>query len=456
MRVQYDWTSGVVRVSVVLSLMILKFFSPSFAADRSQGAAVHRSPADQVAVRGGPKLRGMLFATSEDKSTTLLVSAKWLKETNAKFFETQQHSTIASHSAGLEQLVKRLEAELAREQPVAVTLFLKQQLEDAQAELKQAATYEPQFVWIVLGAREVERVEPTTAERRQLLAWAWNEELDRPETRDAEDLQRELKARAVEPVSWPLRLLERLPAREQTADEWAARLAIVDYAVEKPLDFQGTGGLLVRAGRDIQADFAPLLVGLLRKQLQAQLGDLFAEPRPPQPASPKNKKAALGESGLQVGAALAESLKPAIQAAESEKRRAFRVTQMQQADDLSAVTVTTQFVVRLPNDLASKPLQARRASEGGSWEIVFQHTDRADAKQARPDLEQRIQQDPQVKQVLDLTRQLGGAADAQIQQAIRFGAATMSAQTACDREFASFRDIYLKSLARPPLNVKVR
>ncbi len=445
MRVQYDWTSEVVRTGIVLSLMILKFFSPSLAADRNQGAVMHRSPVDQVAMRGGPKLRGMLFATSEDKSATLLVSAKWLKEANAKLFENQQRSTITAHSAGLEQLVKRLEVELAREQPVAVTRFLKQQLEDAQAELKQAATYEPQFVWFLLGAREIERLEPTTAERRQLLAWAWNEELDRPETRDAEDLQRELKAHAVEPVSWPLRLIERLPAREQTVDEWAARLAIVDYAVEKPLDFQGTGDLLVRAGRDIQADFAPLLVGLLRKQLQAQLGDLFAEPRPPQPASPKNNKAAL-----------AESLRPAIQAAESEKRRAFRVTRMQQADDLSAVTVTTQFVVQLPNDLTSLPAQARRASEGGSWEIVFQHTDRANAKQARPDLEQRIQQDPQVKQVLDLTRQLGGAADANIQQAIRFGAATISAQTACDREFASFRDIYLQSLARPPLSLNAR
>ncbi|HLQ45669.1 MAG TPA: hypothetical protein VK137_13115, partial [Planctomycetaceae bacterium] len=386
------------------------------------------------------RLRGMLFGR-QDSSTALLVSAKWLKTANASLLDAQQAKTIAEHKAALEQLAQRLDAELALERPAAMTAFLKQQRDDAQDELKQADRFTPQFLWLTFIAKELDHIEPTTPERRQLLAWAWNEELDRPETRDADDLQRELKARAVAPVSWPLSLIERLPAREQTDEEWAARLAIVEYAVDKPLDFQGTGDLLVRAGRDAPVDLAPLLVGLLRKQLQSQLGDLLGEPRPPQAASPKNKKAALGESGQQVGPALAESLKTAIQVAESEKGRGFRVTRMQQSDDLSAVTVTTQFVARLPN---------------GSWEIVFQHSDRADAKQARPELEQRIQQDPQVKGVLDLTRQLGGAADAQIQQAIRFGAATMSAQTTCDRQFASFRDIYLKSVARPPLSINAR
>ena len=85
--------------------------------------------------------------------------------------------------------------------------------------------------------------------------------------------------------------------------------------------------------------------------------------------------------------------------------------------------------------------------------MVFQHTERADAKQARPEIEKRIQDDPQVKQVLELTRQLGLTAEGQIQQAIRFGAATMTAQQACDREFAAFRDIYQSSLVRPPLSV---
>ena len=433
------WQRSLVPLVMALLLVALARI-PSNSADRPKNAAAGRPPVDYVTLRSGARLRGMLFGR-QDSSTALLVSANWLKTVNASLFDAQQAKTIAEHKAALEQLAQRLDAELALERPAAMTAFLKQQREDAQDELKNADRFTPQFLWFTFIAKELDHVEPTTPERRQLLAWAWNEELDRPETRDADDLQRELKARAVAPVSWPLSLIERLPAREQTDAEWAARLAIAEYAVDKPLDFQGTGDLLVRTGRDDPVDLAPLLVGMLRKQLQTQLGDLFAEPRPPQAASPKNDKPALGANGRQVSPALAETLKTAIQAAESEKGRGFRVTRMQPSDDLSAVTVTTQFVARLPN---------------GSWEIVFQHSDRADAKQARPELEQRIQQDPQVKGVLDLTRQLGGAADAQIQQAIRFGAATMSAQTTCDRQFAAFRDIYLKSLARPPLSINAR
>ena len=96
----------------------------------------------------------------------------------------------------------------------------------------------------------------------------------------------------------------------------------------------------------------------------------------------------------------------------------------------------TQFSARMPN---------------GSWQTIFQHVERADAKQARPEIQQRIEADPRIKQVLDLTKQLGGAADDTIQQVLRFGAATMAAQQGCDREFAAFRETYLKSLAKPPL-----
>ncbi len=426
MRKRQHWSVSVIRAFVVL-VAVASLIAPSFAADKPKGAATTRPVVDQVAVRGGPKLRGMLFAQRADKSVTLLVSAKWLKGTNAEWLATQKRKTLDDHSLALQQAVERLDRELAVEHPDALRAFLKQQRDETQEDLDNVEKFEPEFVWITLTAREVERVEPATAERRQLLAWAWTEKLDRAETRDADDLQKELKARAVEPVSWPLSFVERLPARDQTDDEWSARLAIADYSMSTPLDFQGTNDVLVRAGRDIQADLAPLLVNMLRKQLQSQLGDLFGEPRT---AVPKNNKAAL-----------TESLKTAIQAADVEKHRSFRATRMQQSEDISAVTVTTQFVARMSD---------------GSWEVVFQHAERTDAKQARPDLEKRIQQDPQVKKAFDLTRQLGGAADEQIQQAIRFGAATMTAQSTCDREFASFRDRYLKSLTKPPLNINAK
>ena len=59
--------------AAAVALLIL---TPSIAAERPKVAVGLRSPVDQVAVRGGPKLRGMLFGQRDDKSVTLLVSAK--------------------------------------------------------------------------------------------------------------------------------------------------------------------------------------------------------------------------------------------------------------------------------------------------------------------------------------------------------------------------------------------
>jgi hypothetical protein len=391
------------------------------AAITSSADAADRLAGDQVVLRNGVKLRGVLFEQS-DKSVTLLVASKWLSTTNAKLHQSSRRETIDAHQAGLEQLVRRLKAE-PPPAAEALALYFKQQLEDAQDEWNKADDFDPEFLWLTLSMKEVVRVEAATPEHRQLLTWAWAEGLDRAESRSMDELSRDLKARNVSPIGWPLPLIERLPAREQTDNEWAARYALVEYALGTRFDFQGTGDVLVRAGKEAQADAGPLLVDLLKQQLQSQLGDLLGE----RPA--KNG----GNNG-----AKAESLAKAIQTAESEKRNAFRATRLEFASDLQQASVTTQFVVRLAD---------------GSWRTVFQHTERADAKQVRPEIEKRIQDDPQVKRVLDLTRQLGVAGDGQIQQAIRFGAATMTAQQTCDREFAVFRDVYLPSLVRPTLSI---
>lgn len=388
--------------------------------------AADRPAGDFVTLRNGSKLRGVLFEQS-DKSVTLLVSAKWLSATNAKLAATARTQTLATHAAGLEQAQRRMKSEPPAGN-AAVAAFFDQQLEDVSAELQAVEKFDPEFLWLSLPSKDVTRVEAGTLEQRQLLAWAWVEQLDRAEFRPADELSRELKNRNVVPSGWSRPFIERLPAREQSDVEWAARRALIEYALGPKLDFQGTGNVLARTDKEAAADAGQLLVELLRKQLQSQLGDLFAEP-----GVGKNARGA-------AQAERAESLKKAIQTAESEQRNGFRVTRLDFTNDVQQATITTEFVARLEN---------------GSWRTLFQHTERSDAKLPRPEVEQRIQNDPRVKQVLDLTRQLGVVADDQIQQAIRFGAATMVAQQTCDRQFATFRDVFLTSVARPPLTVPV-
>ena len=98
MRNRQAWSAPAFQ-KLVAVIVISSCSVSSFAADRPKAAAAAvRSVVDQVAVRGGPKLRGMLFAQAEDKSVTLLVSAKWLKSTNAESFAKQQRKTLDAHS----------------------------------------------------------------------------------------------------------------------------------------------------------------------------------------------------------------------------------------------------------------------------------------------------------------------------------------------------------------------
>jgi hypothetical protein len=130
------------------------------------------------------------------------------------------------------------------------------------------------------------------------------------------------------------------------------------------------------------------------------------------------------------------ALQSAIDATQAAERRGFRVTRVQSSGDLRQTTVTTQFVVRLPS---------------GAWEPIWQHVEQADATKPRPDIEDRIKDDPRLKSAVSLLQTAGLAAEQPLQQALRFGAATMSAQQAADRTFFTFRDSLLRTLAGPPL-----
>ncbi len=114
--------------------------------------------------------------------------------------------------------------------------------------------------------KDVARVDAGTPEQRQLLAWAWTEGLDRAEARTAEELSREMKARNVSPVGWPLPFVERLPARPEIEKRIQD-----DPQVNNVLDLTRQLGVAddvqsqqaIRFGAATMASNAPMLTGLL-------------------------------------------------------------------------------------------------------------------------------------------------------------------------------------------------
>jgi hypothetical protein len=376
---------------------------------------------DVVSLKSGKTYRGSILTRQADGTVLMAVSRAWLQKSDPKEFDRQAPAARDSQRAAWTQTRDRI-AELLTNPPESksVAFFLKQELQRLDQELKAETPPESRFLVLEIPGAKVTKIVPAPPDRQRMAIFAWNEGLAGVETRSAAELRKDLLAADVD-VDGPLPdLSDLLPAREQSEAEWSARLAIVRYTLEKGLDFQGMGDTLVRTGDGAQLDLARILPKLLSSQVDSLLGDLL-------------------EPGLKLKtppSAKPQALNPAIAIAEKNQQNGFRVTRLDLNADRLAVTVHTEFVAKLADD---------------NWRTVWKDSESADGSKVRSDIENRIANDPQVKAMLESMKGLG-ARDG-VTQAIRVGAATMTAQQAADAKFFAFRDRYVKRLDGPPLFV---
>lgn len=388
---------------------------------------------DQVSLKGGPRLLGAVLGHEADGTLAFAVGRAWLKKTHARYFEPALREETAETRAAFLELRDRIAAwRKARSTEKELEFFLDKEAERIEKELNALDTgmreEDAPFLVLDLAPAKIDRLMSQPPQRRRIAHAAWREGLTDVETRSAASLAQELKQKKVDPVDDPDALLDLLPPRRQNDAAWAARQAIVEYRFRKPLDFQGMGDAVVRAGETVKAaDFAPLLAELLK----SLSGDALSNLLDPPAAGGAGKGSATRPAGEQW-------LVSAAKIAESEELTGFRVTRVEQ--DLAArrAAVETRFVARLPD---------------GSWKTVWQETVPADASKPRPDVEQQIENDPRVRAALELFKSLGAQGDEQIKLAIRFGAATQEAQKQADSRFFEFRDRYLKQLDGPVLRI---
>jgi hypothetical protein len=377
---------------------------------------------DVVTRHGAPRLLGSVVHRDADGSVTLAASRTWLRDADPKFYEQAVQTEAAEkHQAALElrdriRVWKKTAAENEK-----LLFFLEQEEARVEKSLAEpdgkAAPETAQFVLLKLPAARVERVIVQPPQRKQVALVAWREQLGPPETHSVASLTRALRDRGIDITGVSVDLSARIPAARQDAAEWAARQAVVEYQYRRRIDFQGTGDVVTRTdGGAPAADLNELLASMLTSQLKKDLADLLDPPRIEKPTG--NPK----------------WLAQATKAAEQAQASGFRVTRL----DLGAqqASVETRLVAKLPD---------------GSWQTIWRHVETADTARARPEVEQQIANDPQVRKVLDLARATGLGAEETLQQALRTGAATMAAQQAADARFFEFRDRYLQRLDGPPL-----
>lgn len=398
--------------------------------------AISQLGVDVVSLKSGKAVRGAILKSEVKGSVTMAVPREWLQKANPELLAKLSTDEVAAQREAWEQLRDRLKMLLATPPSSRqVVVFLEQEQERVEMLLAQAAPPEPtQFVWFEAQRESIAKVTPTVPDRQRIVLWAWGERLKEVATRDVADLSRELKQKGIDTTQPAPDLSDQLAARPQDAREWGTRLAIVEYGLGTPIDFQGTEDLLVRSNgeRDLK-DMAPVIEKVLRGQVSSFLKGLTGQVSPAK-SKPESSNVALNKGWL----------KSAIVEADKLNATGFRATRLDLNVEGRQVAVQSVFVARVGTG----------PREQAEWETIWSHRETADASKVRAEMEARITNDPQVKQALDKVKSLNLGADDQIDQAIRFGAATMAAQQAADARFFEFRDRYLKHLDGPPLWTK--
>lgn len=383
-----------------------------------------RFAVDMITLKSGDHFRGALLA-EVDGQLQMAVSKNWLRQAHPKLHAELAAKEETDRETAQAQLLDRLKQWLAEQpepEPLAACLEteLDRLVRQAEQQAKRRANQGPdddgdeRFLMVTLPSARIQTRFLQSPANRQVAVLSWREGLKDVEKREVRDLVKELEQKGLDPATEVVDLSDRLPRRPLTDTEWAGRRALVEYHFGHAMDIQGTGQALFRTdGKGSPPDLSQVLTQVLQDQVQSQLSELLEESR----------------GGRKPAAVLAINLQPAIEQAQREDVRGFRVTQLQLDVNGARATVQTQFVAKMPD---------------GQWRAVWSQTIQQSANELRAGQEAQIRNDPQVREVLKLAESLGAGGEAAISTAVRFGAATMEAQQQADRAFFRFRDRNLR------------
>jgi len=374
------------------------------------------SPAAEVVqlIQGG-QIRGLILGRSPKGALWMATQRQWLKKTKPELFakfeieETERNKKIRADLAGR---VKNWLDSLQEDQE-GLKSWLKDELKIWQAEDPAKSG---QLMLVSIKPAQIKKVDSRSAPIRQLVMLGIQERVEGLEERSALELMKDLKSLGLEQGRDRANILDRLPPFPiEDETDWIARKALMTFQMGKVLQLQGSGDFLVEQARPGAAKGANgiegLLTQMLPKLLTKALGDILGEPTPAAAWQPK-----------------------AIQMAE-------------------AARVDMVRVIRVEPDLVNRRMVVEDTILGritpGRWGVVWQTRLLADGNQARPAAEAIIKSDPQIAPLLKAAAALG--ADAQINEAIRFGAATMELQQEANQKFGLFLKLSTKRLDGIPL-----
>ena len=211
-----------------------------------------RFAVDLVTLDSGDRLRGAFAGVDADGVVSMAVQRDWLKQTKPEMYEEVTRNESADAKAAATELRTRIQKWLDENpESNALVTFLEVELERVDEQLARLSEARgnagiSQFVMLKFPRRKVKYSFAQSAGNRRIAMLAWRERFEDVETREAAELEGQLRDSGIDPAADVPELANRLPATGQDDDEWAARRAIIEFELAGRIEFQGIGKALVR------------------------------------------------------------------------------------------------------------------------------------------------------------------------------------------------------------------
>ncbi len=380
---------------------------------------------DSLKLEGGKRLFGFLISQRSDRSIVFAVERAWLRLTHPELFDELVTAERLRFAATKTKRIDRISNWIkARPDDRGLIAFLEHELarfSDAQPENLE----QKKFIGVELTSTQYRELVRQPPERRKIAGLAFQHDLESVTISPVSQLKKKLLENGVDIEAGEVDLSDELEATTAESDrQWGARKAIVEYTLRKPLEYQGTAGMLLKKSQTVDA--SGLVAQLMGSgagldsisQLGAELG------------LPEFKKLAGQDSNWWM---------KATEPAEKEGFCGVSILRLEQNSLSSTVRVEAYFFAM---------------EQPGKWFQVFKFTAEANAAEQTAEQLKQIQEDPLVKSTLKSLAALGLSDQALIDQALRHGTATQNAMQNASGQLNRSISQHARSLDSQPILIQ--
>ena len=388
----------------------------------SQQSSRTRLAVDILNLKSRQQFRGLVLNTNTNEDLKIAVSREWFQHFDEKAYAKVDKEAKSEEERARQQLKSRLEQLTSTGKHPAFDFLVKKELERVTAAIDAPPDDECQFLVVRLKRSLIANFILASESNRRVAIWAWSERLPKIESREVSDILKELKSK-VQDFDATLTvpdLSTRFPMMEQSELQWRTRLAIVSHGLAERIEFQGSGKMMIQVGDDKQPQNAnAIMTQMLQARTESVLGELLGDPK--------------SKSLLPDGKS--DWVKAAIVKTEALGMGYFHATNVK-VDPLGEIaSVESVFMVKHAD---------------GDWRMAWNGIRDERASQQTADSIARVTKDSQIESLKNSLQAIVGVNDA-FDKAIRFGAATMTAQQNVNEQFETFVERYLRRLDGPPL-----